>query len=45
MDDERLSLTLSLEIGVHTGFGNPTRNGTLSGSWVVKENVGDPSGG
>ena len=45
MDDERLSLTLSLEVDVHTGFGNPTGNGTLSGSALVKENVGDPSGG
>ena len=35
MDDERLSLTRSLEIDVHTGFGNPARNGTLSGSALV----------
>ena len=45
MDDERLSLTRSLEIDVHTGFGNPARNGTLSGSALVEENLGDPSGG
>ena len=45
MDDERLFLTRSLEIDVHTGFGNSTRNGTLGGSVLVEENVGDPSGG
>ena len=45
MDDERLFLTRSLEIDVHTGFGNSTSNGTLSGSAFVEENVSDPSGG
>ena len=45
MDDERLSLTRSLEIDVYTGFGDPTRNGILSGSALVEENLGDPSGG
>ncbi len=40
MDDERLSLTRSLEIDVHTGFGNPARNGTLSGSALVEALAG-----
>ena len=45
MDDERLSLTRSLDIDVYTGFGDPTRNGTLSGSALVEENLGDTSVG
>ena len=40
MDDERLSLTRSLEIDVHTGFRNPARNGTLSGSALVEALAG-----
>ena len=45
MDDERLFLTRSLEINVHTGFDNSTRNSTLGGSALVEENAGDTSGG
>ena len=44
MDDEHLSLIRSLQIHVHTSFGNPARNDTLSGSALVEGNVGDPSG-
>lgn len=37
MDDERLSLTRSLEIDVHTGFGNPARRKVQVGAFPLSQ--------